>query len=118
MAQLVQVPAGSAKEAVKLAVVLELVQLPGLNDAGERAPAGAQDPSTSERPERTKAGLGKARLKTPQQGSEGTDQKIGHDSSSLPLIYMKDNQAKKELHRRLRTASNSWLIWEICLSCC
>ena len=39
VAQVVEVPAGLAEEAVKGGVVFEAAQLAGLNDARERAPA-------------------------------------------------------------------------------
>jgi len=62
VAQIVQAPTGLAEEAVKGAGVLELRQLGGLNDAGQGAAPGTEDPSTT-------------------QGPEGTDQEIGHGGS-------------------------------------
>ena len=66
MSQLIEVPAGLAEEAVKGAVVFEVAQLPGVNDAGDRAPARAEEPGTTDGPEGVEAGLGKAGLNAPQ----------------------------------------------------
>jgi len=73
LAQLVQVPAGLTKEAMKGAVVFEAGQLCSLNDASHRAAAGTENPGTSDGPERGKTGLGKAGLKGEQQGSKRTE---------------------------------------------
>ena len=60
VAQIVELPAGLAEEAVKRAVVFVLAELGGLDDAGEGAAAGAQDPGTAQAPKGVEAGLGKA----------------------------------------------------------
>jgi hypothetical protein len=73
---------------VKGAEVFEAAQLSGLNDARERAPAGAENPGAGQCPEGGEAGLGKAGLKGEQQGSKGMDQQIGHSKGSLSFIYM------------------------------
>ena len=78
MAEVIEVPAGLAEETMKGAEVFEAAQLPGLNDAGERAPAGAENPGAGHCPEGGETGLGKAGLKGEQEGSKGTDQQIGH----------------------------------------
>ena len=79
MAHVIKVPAGLAEEAVKRAVVFEVAQLSGLNDAGEGSAAGTEDPAASEGPERGEAGPGKAGLKGEQQGSKGADEDVRHD---------------------------------------
>src|SRR5271154_3186060 len=71
VAEVIEVPAGLAEEAVKGAEVFEAAQLSGLNDARERAPAGAENPGAGQCPEGGEAGLGKAGLKGEQQGSKG-----------------------------------------------
>src|SRR6266702_4215560 len=53
--QRIQVPTSLAEEAVKGAVVLKLTELRGLNDAGQGAPAGTQDPGADQSPEGTEA---------------------------------------------------------------
>ena len=78
MAEIVEVPAGLAEETVKGAEVLEAAQLSGLNDAGERAAAGAENPGTGQCPERREAGLSKAGLKGEQKGSKRTDEDVRH----------------------------------------
>src|ERR1700686_3056279 len=77
--------------------VLELGQIAGLNDAGEGAASGAQDPRTHHGPEGTEAGLGEARLESEQEWSKGMDQQIGHQPPHLSLDTMKDRNAKKNL---------------------
>jgi hypothetical protein len=86
VAQIIEIPTGLAKEAVKRAIVFELGQLCGLNDAGQRAAAGTEDPGAGQGPEGMEAGLGKARLKGEQEGSKGTDQEIGHQASLSFII--------------------------------
>src|SRR5271154_2371208 len=78
VAEVIEIPAGLAEEAVKRAEVFEAAQLAGLNDACKRAAAGAKNPGAGQSPERGEAGLGKAGLKREQKGSKGTDQQIGH----------------------------------------
>jgi len=81
-AEIIEVPARLTEEAMKGTKVLELGQIAGLNDAGEGAASGAQDPRTSHGPEGTEAGLGEARLEGEQEWSKGMDQEIGHQGSS------------------------------------
>src|SRR6266566_5751638 len=57
MPQLIQVPTSLAEEAVKGAVVLQLGELRGLNDAGQGASAGTQDPGADQSPEGTEASV-------------------------------------------------------------
>jgi len=64
VAEVIEVPAGLAEEAVKGAEVFEAAQLSGLNDARERAPAGAENPGAGQRPKGGETGLGKAGLKS------------------------------------------------------
>ena len=81
MSQLIEIPAGFAEEAVEGAVVFELGELRGLNDARKGAAAGTQDPGADQSPEGAEAGLGKAGLEGQQEGSKGLRQEIGHRSS-------------------------------------
>jgi len=81
VAQIVEVPAGLAEEAVERAIVFELGQLRGLNDAGQGASTRTENPGAGQGPEGIEAGLGKARLKGEQEGSKGMDQEIGHQAS-------------------------------------
>jgi hypothetical protein len=80
-AQIVEAPAGLAEETMERAVVLELGQLRGLDDARQGASAGTEDPSASHRPEGVETGPSEAGLKCEQEWSEGTGQKIGHQVS-------------------------------------
>jgi hypothetical protein len=80
-AQIVEVPAGLAEEAMERTVVFELGQLRGLDDAGQRTAAGAEDPSAGQDPEGMEARLGEAGLKSEQEWSKGTDQEIRHQAS-------------------------------------
>ena len=80
MAEIIEVPAGLAEEAMERAVVLELNQLRGLDDAGQGAAAGTEDPGTSQRPEGVEAGFGKAGLKGEQEGSKRAEQEVWHRS--------------------------------------
>jgi len=81
-AQIVKVPAGLTKEAVKGTKVFELGEVAGLNDAGERAAAGTEDPSTGQGPERAEAGLSETGLEGEQERGKGMDQEIGHGGAS------------------------------------
>ena len=76
--EVIEVPAGLTEETMERAEVFEAAQLPGLNDAGERAPAGAENPGAGQCPEGGEAGLGKAGLKGEQEGSKGADEDIRH----------------------------------------
>src|SRR5882762_184599 len=96
MSQLIQVPTSLAEEAVKGAVVLQLGELRGLNDAGQGASAGTQDPGADQSPEGTEARLCKAGLEGLEERSKGPHQQIGHGMTSLSLILMKDTEAKKK----------------------
>jgi hypothetical protein len=60
------------------AVVFELGELCSLNDAGQGAAAGAEDPGARQGPEGMEAGLGEAGLKSEQKWSKGANQEIGH----------------------------------------
>src|SRR5260370_37103754 len=96
MPQRIQVPTSLAEEAVKGAVVLQLGELRGLNDAGQGAPAGTQDPGADQSPEGTEARLCKAGLEGLEERSKGAHQQIGHGMISLSLILLKDAEAKKK----------------------
>jgi hypothetical protein len=72
-AQIVEVPAGLAEEAMEGAVVFEVGQLRGLDDAGQGTAAGTEDPGARQGPEGMEAGLGEAGLKSEQEWSKGTD---------------------------------------------
>jgi hypothetical protein len=78
VAEVIEIPAGLAEETMKGAEVFELTQLPGLNDAGKRAPAGTENPGACHCPEGGETGLSKAGLKSEEKRSKGTDQQIGH----------------------------------------
>jgi hypothetical protein len=73
---------------MKRAVVFEAAQASGLNDASERAAAGAENPGASQSPEGGKTGLGKAGLKGEEERSKGADEEIGHKRvfSLSPLL--------------------------------
>jgi len=88
LTQLVQVPAGLAEEAMKGAVVFEAGQLGGLNDVGQGAATGTEDPGASQGPEGEETGSSEARLKGEQEWSKGTDQQFGHEAS-LSFIFKK-----------------------------
>ena len=100
VAQIVELPAGLAEEAVKRAVVFVLAELGGLDDAGEGATAGAQDPGTAQAPKGVEAGLGKAGLEGGQQLGEGVHQQMGHRRQApgarkyLSHIVTKDKETK------------------------
>jgi hypothetical protein len=78
VAQIIEVPAGLAEEPMERAVVFELGELRGLNDAGEGTAARAEDPSAGHGPEGIEARLSEARLKGQQEWSKGTDEEIRH----------------------------------------
>jgi len=61
-AEIIEVPASLAEETMKGAEVFELGQIAGLNDAGERAASGTENPGAGHGPEGTETGLSKARL--------------------------------------------------------
>ena len=94
VAEVVEVPAGLAEEAVKGGVVFEAAQLAGLNDARERAATGAENPGAGQRPERGETGLGKAGLKGEQEGSKGADEEIRHRRVYSFINILKDMQVK------------------------
>jgi len=56
VAEVIQVPSGLAEEAVKRTEVFQMAQLPGLNDARERAPAGAENPGAGQPQKEEKLG--------------------------------------------------------------
>jgi hypothetical protein len=70
------------------AVVLELGELRGLNDASQRTAAGTENPGAGQGPEGMEARLCEARLESEQEWSKGTDQEIGHQTS-LSFIFKK-----------------------------
>jgi hypothetical protein len=72
-AQIVEIPTGLAEEAMEGAEVFELGQLGGLNDAGEGAAAGTEDPGAGQSPEGGETGAREAGLEGKQEGSEGAD---------------------------------------------
>jgi hypothetical protein len=78
VAEVIEVPAGLAEEAVKRGVVFEAAQTPGLNDACEGAAAGAENPGTGQRPEGGETGRGEAGLEGEQEGSKGAEEEIRH----------------------------------------
>jgi len=77
-AQIVEVPAGLAEEAMEGAEVFELGELGGLNDAGEGTAAGTEDPGAGQSPEGGETGLREAGLEGEQEWSKGADQEMGH----------------------------------------
>jgi hypothetical protein len=62
-----------AEEAMERAVVLELGELSGEDDAGQGAAAGTEYPSARQRPEGMKAWLSETGLKSEQEWRKGTD---------------------------------------------
>ena len=60
VAEVIEVPAGLAEEAVKGAEVFEAAQLSRLDDARNRPATGAENPGAGQSPEGGEAGLGKA----------------------------------------------------------
>jgi hypothetical protein len=73
VAQIIEVPAGLAEEAMERAEVFELGQLRGLNDASQGTAAGTEDPGAGQGPEGGETGPCEAGLEGEQEGSEGTD---------------------------------------------
>jgi hypothetical protein len=91
-AEIVEVPAGLAEEAMEGAEVFEIGELGGLNDACERAAAGAEDPGAGQSPEGIETGLCEAGLEGEQEWSKGTDQERGHKERAIfHLTYEKTN---------------------------
>ena len=87
VAEVVEVPASLAEEAMERAVLFEFGQLRGLNDAGQGAAAGTEDPGAGHGPERVKARLSEAELKSQQQWSKRTHPEIGHQASLSFISY-------------------------------
>jgi hypothetical protein len=81
--QIIEIPAGSAEEAMEGAEVFELGELGGLNNAGQGTAAGTEDPGAGQGPEGIKAGASEAGLEGEQEWSKGTDQEIGHEEASF-----------------------------------
>lgn len=77
-AQRIEVPAGLAEEAMEGAVVFELGELDGLNDASQGTAAGTEDPGAGQGPEGGETGPSEAGLESEQEGSKGADQEIRH----------------------------------------
>src|ERR1700756_2634576 len=78
------------------AEVFELGELGGLNDAGERAAAGTEDPGAGQSPEGTETGLCEAGLEGEQEWSKGTDQEMGHKERAIfHLTYERKKTQKK-----------------------
>ncbi|MGD0446849.1 MAG: hypothetical protein ABSA39_23175, partial [Edaphobacter sp.] len=98
VADLIEIPAGLAEKTMKGGEVFVAAQLPGLNDAGKRAPAGTKNPGAAHCPERGEAGLSKAGLKGEQQRSKGTDQQIGHRRLRVFHFYT----LKEKMHKKKR----------------
>ena len=81
---------------MKRAEVFKAAELPGLNDASERASARTENPGAGQCPEGGKAGLSKAGLKREQEGSKGADEDVRHRGALLSFIdIMKDKELKK-----------------------
>src|SRR5579864_8129507 len=120
VAEVIEIPASLAEETMKGAEVFELAQLPGLNDASQRAPAGTENPGAGHCPEGGETGLGKAGLKGEQKRSKGTDQQIGHRRLRVfHFMEMKVAERKKNqtcYRRRLHSLSSSKLMPAICFS--
>ena len=85
LTQLVQVPAGLAEEAMKGAVVFEAGQLGGLNDVGQGAATGTEDPGASQGPEGGETGSSEARLQGEQQRRKGANQEVRHSGARVSL---------------------------------
>jgi len=111
VAQIIEIPAGLAQEAVEGAEVFVTAELSSLDDAGEGAAAGAQNPGTGEGPEGAEGRLGKTGFKDEQQRRKGTDQQIRHGATTLlgflvsfasyrlSWLLTKDIKAKKRAGR-------------------
>jgi hypothetical protein len=95
-AQLIEVPAGLAEEAMEGAEVFELGELGGLNNAGQGTASGTEDPCASQSPEGIEAGPSEAGLEREQEWSKGTDQKIGHERSYLSSLRNERQEAQKK----------------------
>jgi hypothetical protein len=72
-AQIIEVPAGLAEEAMEGAEVFELGELGGLDNAGQGTAPGTEDPGASQSPEGIEAGASEAGLEGEQEWSKGTD---------------------------------------------
>ena len=114
VAEVIEVPAGLAEEAVKGAEVFEAAQLPGLNHARKRTAARAKDPCTGQRPKGGEAWPGKAGLKGEQKGSKGTDEEIGIGAFYSFTYVLKDTEINKTPQRFLRSSSRSTFRPDIC----
>jgi len=71
-AQIIEIPTGLSEEAMERAVMFELGELSGLNDAGEGTVAGTEDPGAGQGPEGGEAGPDEAGLEGEQEWSKGT----------------------------------------------
>jgi hypothetical protein len=87
VAQIIEVPAALAEKTMEGAVVFELGELGGLNDAGEGTAAGTEDPGAGQGPEGGEAGPREAGLEGEQEWSKGMDQEIGHAAASSSFIF-------------------------------
>jgi len=76
-AQIIEVPAGLAEEAMEGAVVFELGQLGRLHDASQGTAAGTQDPGAGQSPEGGEGGPGEAGLEGEQEGAKERTRKWG-----------------------------------------
>jgi hypothetical protein len=85
LTQLVQVPSGLAEEAMKGAVVFEAGQLGGLNDVGQGAATGTEDPGAGQDPEGGETGSSEARLQGEQQRRKGANQEVRHSGARVSL---------------------------------
>jgi hypothetical protein len=86
VAEIIEVPAGLAEEAMEGAVVLELGELRGLDDAGKGAAAGTEDPGAGQGPEGMEARLCETGLKSEQERGKRTDLEAGHQVSLSFLL--------------------------------
>jgi hypothetical protein len=105
-AQIIEIPAGLAEEAMERAEMFELGQLSGLNDAGERTAAGTEDPGAGQGPEGDEAGPSEAGLEGEQEWSKGTDQEIGHRAASN-LSYLRNE--RQETQKKDLTAAGAYV---------
>jgi hypothetical protein len=76
-AQILDVPAGLAEEAMEGAEVLELGEVGGLNNAGQGTAPGTEDPGASQSPEGIKAGPSEAGLEGEQEGAKERTKRSG-----------------------------------------
>ena len=96
VAEFIEIPSGLAEKTMKGAEVFVAAQLPGLNNAGKRAPAGTKNPGAGHCPEGGEARLSKAGLKGEQKRSEGPDQQLGQRQLLVfHLLKLKDKMRKK-----------------------